>query len=198
MVALTLEAQEGLFSDEEYLFLHAQTEVFRAEQDLEFKNEETSPLLQDSIPNFLGLDYFDWNAEFIRPAKFQVIENGKVFEMPTTTERLPLYIDYAILTFMYRDSTYSIHAYQNVAHSQKANYDSSLFVPFNDYTNGIETYGGGRYMDISIPRGKKVIVDFNRAYNPYCSYNDKYSCPIPPDENKLPFRVEAGVKKYHE
>ena len=190
-------SQENDVPNEEYLYLHAQTEVYRAKTDLEFKNEEKSPLIKDSIPNFMGLDYFDWDARFVLPCAYTFIPDGREFEMKTTTDRLPLYKDYALLTFEFEDSTYTLHAYLNVAYAQKEGYDSSLFVPFTDHTNGGETYGGGRYMDIKIPKGKKMLLDFNRAYNPYCSYNPRYSCPVPPEENRLPFRIEAGVKNYH-
>ena len=71
-----------------------------------------------------------------------------------------------------------------------------LFLPFLDATNGIETYGGGRYIDLSIPQGNQLTIDFNTAYNPYCAYNEKYSCPIVPRENYLPLKINAGVKRF--
>ena len=61
-------------------------------------------------------------------------------------------------------------------------------------TNGEETYGGGRYIDLTIPKGDVLIIDFNKAYSPLCAYSYKYSCPIPPAENDLKLRIEAGVK----
>jgi uncharacterized protein (DUF1684 family) len=70
------------------------------------------------------------------------------------------------------------------------------FLPFTDETNGMESYGGGRYIDLNVPKGNKLIIDFNSAYNPYCAYNDKYSCPIVPRENYLKTRIEAGVKTF--
>jgi uncharacterized protein (DUF1684 family) len=73
-----------------------------------------------------------------------------------------------------------------------------LFLPFLDTTNGIETYGGGRFLDMRIPKSKEVIIDFNKAYNPYCAYNYNYSCPIVPLENNLSIKVKAGVKKFHD
>jgi uncharacterized protein (DUF1684 family) len=70
-----------------------------------------------------------------------------------------------------------------------------LFIPFTDLTNGKETYGGGRYLDIIIPETDSFILDFNLAYNPYCAYNHTYSCPIPPEENFINNQVKAGEKK---
>lgn len=57
-----------------------------------------------------------------------------------------------------------------------------------------ETYGGGRYIDLNIPAGKTIIIDFNKAYSPSCAYNYNYSCPIPPKENDLDIAITAGVK----
>ena len=66
----------------------------------------------------------------------------------------------------------------------------------NKNKNGLESYGGGRYIDARIPEGDTFIIDFNKAYNPYCAYNDKYSCPIVPRKNYLKTRIEAGVKVF--
>jgi uncharacterized protein (DUF1684 family) len=73
-----------------------------------------------------------------------------------------------------------------------------LFLPFLDNTNGDTTYGGGRYIDLRIPEGDTIEIDFNKAYNPYCAYNSRYSCPIVPRENYLDTNIEAGVKKFHD
>jgi uncharacterized protein (DUF1684 family) len=69
-------------------------------------------------------------------------------------------------------------------------------VPFTDLTCGNESYGGGRYLDIDIPEGEEIIIDFNRCYNPYCAYNEKYSCPLTPAVNDLKVEIKAGVKKF--
>jgi len=78
-------------------------------------------------------------------------------------------------------------------------YEALLFLPFNDTTNGADSYGGGRYIDLKIPseESKTIRIDFNKSYNPYCAYNAKYSCPIPPKENDLPIAILAGVKAYN-
>jgi uncharacterized protein (DUF1684 family) len=73
-----------------------------------------------------------------------------------------------------------------------------LFLPFTDLTSGVESYGGGRYIDMEVQKGNTWTIDFNKGYNPYCAYNEKYSCPIPPAENDLKVEVKAGVKKYHD
>jgi len=74
-----------------------------------------------------------------------------------------------------------------------------LFVPFRDGTSGKETYGGGRYFDCEIPPiGNSILLDFNKAYNPYCAYNPRFSCVIPPEENRLKIKIEAGEKLFEE
>ena len=72
-----------------------------------------------------------------------------------------------------------------------------LFLPFIDDTNGEESYGGGRYIDLRIPEGDTIVIDFNKSYNPYCAYNDKYSCPIVPRINYLALEVRAGVMAFN-
>jgi uncharacterized protein (DUF1684 family) len=79
---------------------------------------------------------------------------------------------------------------------QESDYRDYLFLPFIDQTNGEETYGGGRYVDLRIPEGDTLIIDFNKAYNPYCAYNKKYSCPLVPAVNELKTSVTAGVKAF--
>ena len=89
-----------------------------------------------------------------------------------------------------------MNIYQNLELISKPEYVDYLFVPFTDLTNGKGSYSGGRYIDTRIPPGKKIVLDFNKAYNPYCAYNGKYSCPIPPEENHLEVEIRAGVKDF--
>lgn len=116
--------------------------------------------------------------------------------MKTTTERLPVYDKYGTLTFELDDKTYKLSVYQSHSLRNNKKYKNYLFLPFTDLTNGNETYGGGRYIDFTIPDSDVVVIDFNKAYNPYCVYSDKYSCPIPPKENHLPIKITAGIKNY--
>jgi uncharacterized protein (DUF1684 family) len=81
-----------------------------------------------------------------------------------------------------------------MALKKQKEYKKYLFIPFRDLTSGKESYGGGRYIDTEIPAGETLILDFNRAYNPYCAYSHRYSCPIPPEENTLKVEIRAGEK----
>jgi uncharacterized protein (DUF1684 family) len=74
--------------------------------------------------------------------------------------------------------------------------DPELFVMFADATTGHETYGAGRFLYVPLPKDGRVAVDFNRAINPPCAFNVFATCPLPPEQNRLPIRVEAGELKY--
>jgi len=88
--------------------------------------------------------------------------------------------------------------YKSISLSKNAAYADYLFLPFTDQTNASETYAGGRYIDLKTKdfTNNQVVIDFNKAYNPYCAYGGGYACPKPPDENKLDIKLEAGEKVF--
>lgn len=167
----------------------------RAEKDTYFKENSKTPLHHDLRDTFEGLNYFEPNPEWHFESSLVVDTTEAAFEMPTTTDRLPLYRKYGYIEFKVHDSIFRLFAYQNLDFLKKDPENDYLFIPFKDLTNTIETNGSGRYLDISIPNNEPVSIDFNKAYNPYCAYDEKYSCPIPPFENHLKLRIEAGEKK---
>lgn len=142
---------------------------------------------------FQGVAYFEIDTVFRVAAQFRE-KKGKWFEMPTTTARKPIYRKYGTIEFVLNKQTFQLTVYQNKALRTKAGFENYLFIPFKDATNEHETYGGGRYLDFTIPTSKTLIVDFNSAYNPYCAYASRYSCPIPPQENYLLVEIRAGEK----
>ncbi len=164
----------------------------------EFADPKQSPLTREDLEHFDGLSYFDFNAKYVVAARFEATPKERPFLMPTSTDRTPKYVKHGHLFFTLDGIECRLSVYRNVDLSKKAGYENYLFIPFNDSTNGFESYGGGRYLDIQGPLGDTVILDFNRAYNPYCAYNSRYSCPIPPQENNLPVRIEAGVLSWRE
>ncbi|MNH33262.1 hypothetical protein D3C86_1572800 [compost metagenome] len=115
--------------------------------------------------------------------------------MPTTTARKPVYEKYGEAHFKLNGKDLVLSIYQSHSLREKAEYKDHLFLPFMDLTNGEESYGGGRFLDLTIPEDDTIVIDFNKAYNPYCAYNHKYSCPIPPKENDMNTEIKAGVKK---
>ena len=169
---------------------------FQKELNAFYKDASTSPLLKKDRKHFEGLDFFKFDSAYIITANFKRTPNEAPFEMKTTTDRKPMYIKYGEVTFTLHTKTFTLDVFENLDYKAEDDYEPFLFLPFLDETNGIETYGGGRYIEIKMPNNATVTIDFNRAYNPYCAYNAKYSCPIVPRQNYLKTRVEAGVKAF--
>lgn len=180
-------AQEKIQSAEEY----------QKEMNVRFSDSLTSPLMKEDLVNFKGLDFFPIDKKYSVQATFKRVK-GKAFEMKTTTDRKPQYRVYGVLKFQIEGKELQLFVYQNLELITRPGFKDYLFLPFSDMTNGNETYIGGRYLDMRIPKGKMVTIDFNKAYNPYCAYNYKFSCPIVPLENDLKVEIKAGVKKFHD
>ncbi|MBF6608295.1 MAG: DUF1684 domain-containing protein, partial [Flavobacterium sp.] len=158
----------------------------------------TSPLTPIDRHMFTGLNFFAPDSTYAVKAKLVRSTNEKPFAMPTTTSRKPMYIKFGVLHFEITGRQFQLNVYQNVDRPRNPLYKDYLFLPFTDLTSGVESYGGGRYLDLKIPPDDILILDFNRAYNPYCAYNPKYSCPIVPAENDLQIKIRAGAKKFKE
>ncbi|WP_346881633.1 DUF1684 domain-containing protein [uncultured Algibacter sp.] len=169
---------------------------FQRTLNADYKDATKSPLKDKDRKHFTGLDFFKVDSAYVVKAKFRRTLNEKSFKMKTTTKRRPEYIKYGELSFQLKGTPFTLNIYQNQGLINKAGFEDYLFLPFLDETNGLESYGGGRYIDTRIPEGDTIVIDFNEAYNPYCAYNSKYSCPIVPRENYLKTRVEAGVMKF--
>ena len=164
--------------------------------DREFMDAAQTPLMEKDRVDFDGLDYFPINPAFIVTAQLNRTPQTLPFMMPTTTERMTEERIFGQLTFSLDGQLYQLPVYQSTELMKTDEYSDYLFLPFTDLTNGKETYIGGRYLDLRIPVGDEIAIDFNRAYNPYCAYNKKFSCPIVPPANHLPIRIAAGVKAY--
>lgn len=169
---------------------------FQREINSEYKDASRSPLKDKDRKNFKGLEFFKFDSIYIVKAKFERTPNETSFQMKTNTDRMPLFIKYGVVTFNLKGQEHQLNIYQNQDEDKKEGFEDYLFLPFLDDTNGEESYGGGRYIDLKIPEGDEAVIDFNKAYNPYCAYNEKYSCPIVPRENYLELKVEAGVKAF--
>ena len=174
------------------------SEKFQTELNQSFSDSLKSPLTKEDLQHFKGLDFFPLNEKFIVEAKFVRTKKEKAFAMKTTTSRTPLYVKYGELHFTIDEKEFKLNVYQNIDLSKKPGYSDYLFLPFSDLTCGKESYIGGRYVDMRMQKGKTWTIDFNKAYNPYCAYNYKYSCPIVPLENDLDIEILAGVKKFHD
>lgn len=154
---------------------------------IELKDTASRILKLDEIREFQGLRYFEVDEKFKLQASF-TRSKGKKFKMATSTERLPVYRRYGYLDFVIDGQSCRLTIYESM------DFKDYLFIPFRDANTGHETYGAGRYLDILVPDGKTVTLDFNLAYNPYCAYSVRYSCPIAPVENTLKIAINAGEK----
>jgi uncharacterized protein len=172
-------------------------EEHRVKKHEEFLSDK-SPLPASERKKFHGLNYYPIDLSYNVKAKFVRTEKPVLFKMKTTTARLPDYQKYADVIFTLQGAEYKLEVYQSPDLMKKTEYSDYLFVPFTDRTNGTETYEVGRYLELRIPAGDEVELDFNKCYNPYCSYSPNYSCPIPPAVNHLDLEVRAGEKKYKE
>lgn len=173
--------------------------TFRDGRDKEFRNRAESPLKDEDFATFKGLNYYATSSAFRVTATLKRTIDAKYFQMPTSSGASKKFVNYGVLTFKVNGKLTKLSVYQTDAETlaKFPEYAHLLFVPFKDATNRTDTYSGGRYIDIVMPEDGKVILDFNLAYNPNCAYgSDKYSCPIPPRENRLSVAIKAGEKRF--
>jgi len=175
---------------------YKEIKAYQAKMNAAFAAKKSSPLAEKDRKSFTGLAYYAPTETYKISATFKKTFGATPFEMPTTTSRTPIYQEYGTATFTLDGKTHTLHIYQNLELMKQVQYKDYLFIPFTDLTNGEDTYGGGRYLEVGLPEDGKIILDFNKAYNPYCAYNAKYSCPIPPKENSLTVAIKAGVKAF--
>ncbi len=166
----------------------------RKEKEEFFRQDEESPIEPALRKKFKGLSYFPIDASYRLTAELTLIPetDTATLRLQTTTGEERLMRRYGIARFRFNGEQHALTLFVSSESPQ------ILFVPFNDPTNGKETYKTGRYMDIPLPKGRRdqIVLDFNTAYNPYCAYNDNYSCPIPPPENRLKVPIRAGEMVY--
>ena len=162
----------------------------REEKDFFFKGHPQSPLTHEQKQSFKKLDYFPPNEEFRFEVEITQLSEKKPVEMQTSTGEIQHYVDYGTVSFKVADQEATLHIYV-------ANHNPDyFFLPFWDLTvQTKETYGAGRYVELE-PHGDKFILDFNSAYNPYCAYNERWTCPLVPPANRLRVRIEAGEKNF--
>ncbi len=178
--------------------LITEIEAYHAEENEKFSTAETTILTEEDFKTFKVLDFYPIDLKYRVEALFVRTPNEEPFLMPTTTDRKPEYVKYGEAHFSLDNQKLKLNLYKNTMPYDDPELKDYLFLPFTDWTSGDGSYGGGRFLDAYIPEGDIIILNFNKAYNPYCAYNQRYSCPIPPKENDLGVRVEAGVKDFGE
>ena len=144
--------------------------------------------------------FYDVDERYKINCRFEESTDSTILPMKTSGTKIPQkdFIRYGKLFFTIHDTTLQLTVFQSKTLPKTDEYKNLLFIPFADATSGDETYGTGRYIDISINDiiNNTVVIDFNKAYNPYCAYSTGYNCPIPPAENYLAVAVKAGERSF--
>ena len=164
-----------------------------------FKDASKSPLKNKDLKSFKGLDFFPVDSSYIITASIKKTPNTPFIGMPTSTDEKSYYRKFGILTFILKEKEMQLTLYQSLEESENPIFEDYLFLPFTDETSGNYSYGGGRYMDVfksNINTNGTIELNFNNTYNPYCAYNEDYSCPLTPRDNHLSIEILAGIKDF--
>jgi uncharacterized protein (DUF1684 family) len=160
---------------------------FRAEKDEFFGRHPQSPLTPEQKRGFVGLQYFPENDALRLEVQAEPLFDHQPMQMQTSTGGVQMYVRHACFKFQVDGQEAELTIYQS---------ENGYFLPFVDSLAGKETYPAGRYLEPESLPGNRFLVDFNLAYNPYCAYNEMWSCPITPAENRLKVPIRAGEKLY--
>ena len=163
-------------------------EAFRAEKNEFYASHPQSPLTREQKQGFTGLNYFPEEASLRLEVKVDEFPVKDSFAMQTSTGDVQHYEKFGRFRFAVDGIEAELTIYQN---------QHGYFLPFVDSLAGSETYPAGRYVEPEPLIGGRFLVDFNVAYNPYCAYNEMWSCPITPAENRLKVAIRAGEKLFH-
>lgn len=162
----------------------------RQEKNRAFMISPDSPLKPEMKRSFKGLPYFPPDQDWVFSAELKMEKGGgDTLELGLNDGQKERLIRVGKLTFTKEGKSYTVSCFRNPYTD-----DNKLFVPFRDASSGVESYGGGRYLD-ALSQGEAVILDFNRAYNPFCAYNEDFICVIPPEENRIALKILAGEQK---
>jgi uncharacterized protein (DUF1684 family) len=169
---------------------------FVYQRDWLFQTHVRSALDDEQKRRFRGLSYFDYNPDYRIIAEIDLAVDTETFSVDLGEDGLLQYQRVGRVDFTAPNGIGTLNLYWI------KNYGGGLFLPFGDLTNGVETYGGGRYLFDTIKgadlgtSGRSIVLDFNYAYNPSCAYHSRWVCPLPPAENRLPFAITAGEKAF--
>jgi uncharacterized protein (DUF1684 family) len=166
----------------------------RDEKDKFMRTSNESPFA-DNVESFTGLKYYPPDLKWKVTASLIPIENKKPVVLTTNDGKEERYMEYAHAQFDFSGFRNRLLILEVIAMGPSR---GKLFLAFGDATSADETYGAGRYLDVvKAPGANTITLDFNKAYNPYCAYTEKFSCPLPPSENLLTIPIQAGEKSYH-
>jgi uncharacterized protein len=169
---------------------------WRKQKDIDYKDAEKTMLTEELMKNFSALKYYPIDYKQRVTGKLKKFNDGRTFTIKTTGGQDYNYLIYARADFELNGKSEFLNVYISKRSAASGIKKGALFIPFYDETSGFETYGGGRYLVLDLPDNDELVLDFNMAYNPYCVYNPDHSCPIPPSENHISFKVKAGELMY--
>lgn len=169
-------------------------EEFWQKVDGDFADAEKSPLSAEMLAEFDSVPRYAYDPAYRVEALWVPLSGEKPMTFETTGDVKHRYQKAGLIRFDLDSVSLELSAYLNLDLMRQSPEGNSLFVPFTDETSGFDTYGGGRYLEVDLPEGETAVVDFNFAYNPYCVYSERYSCPIPPRENHLEVPIRAGAR----
>lgn len=161
--------------------------AYRTEKDSFFGGHPQSPLTREQRKTFSGLKYFPENESLRLEVMVNEFPVKEGLTMQTTTGSVQHYEKFGRFSFVVDGETVELTIYQS---------ENGYFLPFVDSLAGSETYPAGRYLEPDALPGGRFFIDFNLAYNPYCAYNEMWSCPITPAENRLKVAIRAGEKMF--
>jgi uncharacterized protein len=166
-------------------------------KDSFLKGSNESPLDENEKKDLIALDYYAPDANYDVKGRLEFYSVPKSVKIQRTNEEPEEYYNLGQVVFNLNGKENKLSVYQRARFIKDTAFANELFCPFTDETNGKGTYKSGRFLDLKLhPGSKEIEIDFNYAYNPYCAYNHGYSCPVPPAENHLDLKVEAGEKNY--
>lgn len=171
-------------------------ENIEKEREKQFKFLRFNPEspLDTEQKNELGtLNFYPIDPSFKVRARLVPAEDRKVITLPMTDGSEEKYIKHSYAEFDLKGAPQNLLLLQSINEIDKRNF----FLAFADSTSGLDTYGGGRYLNLRQDGKNSVTIDFNLAYNPYCAYNPDFACPLPPKENLMEIGIVAGEKDYN-
>lgn len=173
----------------------ASIETFRTEKVKGYTSNPKGPIEESDVQH---LNYYAPDAHYACDCTIEYTSDAKPFEVETYAGKKKSFLKYAIAHCPIGNKKVDVSLYKMVQYMSFPGMQDKLFLPYMDHTNGEETYGGGRYIDLSAAdiKDDKLLIDFNKSYNPLCAYSDGFNCPIPPPENHLSVEIRAGEKNF--
>jgi hypothetical protein len=185
--------------DESELLRKAEIENYRLLKDQKLGNPSISPLSSEKIQSFSGLKYFEIDFRFSSSGIIRRNEPGKFVELPMSGGGKVKFEEFGTVSFKLLDKTFTLSIFKNQNLPEFTENPDQLFIPFKDATSSNETYTNGRYLPVSISSNEtEVVIDFNRAINPYRAYNEAFVSVNPASSPLLEISMISGERRYED